>query len=96
MAVDPKFLISPQFSRHTKAALALDDDKVLRYFIDNTDGRQSLADGRLITTVPHTPDEVLFIETMFDGLNQYLDIDFERATSSKASDIDFYSIVKVS
>ena len=80
-------LISPQFTRHTKAALALDDDKVLTYFINNTD-------GRLITTVPHTPDEVLFIETMFDGLNQYLDIDFERATSGKASDIDFYSIVK--
>ena len=72
----------------------MDDDKVLRYFIDNTDGPQSLADGRLITTVPHAPDEVLFIETMFDGLNQYLDIDFERATSGKASDIDFYSIVK--
>ena len=96
MPVDPKFLISAQFSRHTKAALALDDDKVLTYFIDNSDGRQSLADGRLITTVPHTPDEVLFIERMFDGLNPHLEIDFERATSSKASDIDFYSVVKVS
>ena len=79
MAVDPKFLISPQFSRHTKAALALDDDNVLTYFIDDTDGRQTLADGRLITTVPHAPDEVAFIENMFNDLDQHLEIDFERA-----------------
>ena len=60
--VNPKFLISKDFSRHTKAALDLDDDVVLTYYIDDSHGTQSLADGRTITTLPHTTEEVRFIE----------------------------------
>ena len=96
MAVNPKFLISRQFSRHTKAALGLDDDNVLTYYIDDTDGAQTLADGRRITTLPHSPDEVRFIEDFFSRLDSSLAIDFERASTSQSSDIDIYSVVKVS
>ena len=52
--VNPNFLISSKFSRHTKAALDLDDDVVLTYYIDDFNGRQTLEDGRTIKTLPHT------------------------------------------
>ena len=91
--VNPKFLISKDFSRHTKAALDLDDDVVLTYYIDDSDGTQSLADGRTITTLPHTTEEVRFIEGIFDGLDTLLAIDFERSPTTKGSDIDIYSVI---
>ncbi len=94
--VNPKFLISSQFSRHTKAALDLDDDVVLTYYIDDSDGTQSLADGRTITTLPHTADEISFIEQIFDQLDSLLAIDFERSPTNKGSDIDIYSAIDAS
>ena len=93
MGVNPKFLISKQFSRHTKAALDLDDDVVLTYYIDNSDGTQSLADGRTITTLPHTPEEVSFIEEIFNELDPLLAIDFVRSPTNKGSDLDIYSVI---
>ena len=94
--VNPKFLISAKFSRHTKAALNLDDDVVLTYYIDDFKGRQTLEDGRTIKTLPHTAEEVRFIEKIFDDMDPLLAIDFKRARKNKASDIDIYSVVNSS
>ena len=96
LTVNPEFLISKNFSRHTKNALNLDDDNILTYYIDDVSGGQMLADGRSITTLAHSDDEIAFIESMFDDLDSNLAIDFERAASSRSSDIDIYSVVKVS
>ena len=96
MAINPEILVSRQFSSHTKAALNLDDDKILTYYIDATDGSQILADGRKIISVSHNDDEVRFIEDLFEKLDPLLGIDFERSMTSKGSDIDIYSVVKVS
>ena len=96
MGVNPKFLISKQFSRHTKAALNLDDDDVLTYYIDDTNGTQSLADGRTITTLPHTSEETSFIIQIFNQLGSLLAIDFERSPTNQGSDIDIYSVADVS
>ena len=96
MAINPDFLISRQFSRHTQAALNLDEDSVLTYYIDDSDGVRTLADGRRITTVPHSAEEVIFIEELFDNLDPLLAIDFKRVNNTTASDIDIYSVVDVS
>ena len=94
--LDPDFLISRQFSRHTKAALNLDEDSILTYYIDDSEGVYTLADGRKITTVPHSAEEVSFIEELFDDLDPLIAIDFKRVDNNAASDIDIYSVVKVS
>ena len=94
--VNPKLLISAKFSRHTKAALEIDDDDVLTYYIDDSDGKQTLADGRRIRTLPHTVEEVRFIEAIFDDLDSLLAIEFRRSRNNKVSDIDIYSVVKSS
>ena len=94
--VNPKILISGEFSRHTKTALELDDDVVLTYYIDDTDGTQSLADGRTIKTLPHTSEEVSFIEQIFARLDPLLAIDFERSSTTNGSDIDIYSVIDAS
>ena len=94
--INPKILISGEFSRHTKTALELDDDVVLTYYIDDTDGTQSLADGRSITTLPHTTEEVRFIEQIFAQLDPLLAIDFERSSTTNGSDIDIYSVIDAS
>jgi len=91
--VNPNFLISSKFSRHTKAALELDDDVVLTYYIDDFKGRQTLEDGRTIKTLPHTAEEVEFIEQIFDDLDALLAIDFKRARKNRVSDIDIYSVI---
>ena len=94
--VNPKLLISAKFSRHTKAALEIDDDDVLTYYINDSDGKQTLADGRRIRTLPHTVEEVRFIEAIFDDLDSLLAIEFRRSRNNKVSDIDIYSVVKSS
>ena len=94
--IDPKFLISRQFSSHTKDALNLDDDLVITYYIDDVLGAQSLADGRTIKTFPHSAGEIEFINDLFAGLDRSLAINFERSNTSHNSDIDIYSVVDVS
>ena len=96
MTINPEILVSRQFSSHTKAALNLDDDNILTYDIDSTDGSQALADGRKIISMAHNDDEVRFIEDLFDKLDPLLGIDFESSMTSKSSDIDIYAVVKVS
>ena len=96
LMIDPKLLISRQFSSHTKDALNLDEDLVITYYIDDVLGTQSLADGRTIKTLPHSTGEIEFINDLFAGLDQSLAIDFERSYTSRNSDIDIYSVVDVS
>ena len=102
--LDYKGLISLGLSEHTRRVLNNDGSEILTFFINNSVGLNNIdvfkknsedyevTNQIRINSVDHNQIERLFIKSIFNKLDYFLDIDFVEMNHNNGSDIDIYSV----
>ena len=86
------YLISQEFSNHTKNILNESAGETLYYYIEDEEATWELSNGRVIEAYNHSDEDEFFIESLFDKVDSIIDLDFERTYDDTESSFDFYSV----
>jgi len=105
VSIDIDGLISSSLTNHTKRILEINTTENLTYYIDKTEGFEYINvyskidsdlfinnNSILINKAGHINLEENFIRSIFDRLDQIIDLDFVEMNHNNGSDIDIYSI----
>ena len=89
-------LISPIFSTHTANALNASGDETLLYYIHSGTGFTVFDDYTSGVSLIHSSEERDFIRTIFDRIDDYIDIDFVESSDWLGTTFDIYSLSEYS
>ena len=89
------YLISQEFSNHTKNIVNASYGETLYYYIEDEAATWELANGRTLEAYNHSDSDEFFIESLFDKVDSIIDLDFERTYDDTESSFDFYSVWEV-
>ena len=92
MTISIDGLISATFGNHTRGILHNNQSETLSYYIEQYAGWENIGDYGSAYSVGHSIQEATFIQRVFETLDPYIDLDFQRAYSDLGSDIDIYSV----
>jgi Ca2+-binding RTX toxin-like protein len=82
----------PEFWEHTTNALSDNGSETMTYYINNSYGYTTLADGTQLFEVGHSQQDIEFIQNIFLTLDPLIDLDFSQVTSVKDSDFDIHCV----
>ena len=82
-------LKSAAFISHTENAVAANGE-TLKYYIHTVTGHIDFEDNTYGTSLGHTTQEESFIESIFDRIDKYIDLDFHKLVNWDGSTFDIY------
>lgn len=82
-------LKSASFISHTENAVAANGE-TLKYYIHSTTGHIDFDDNTYGTSLGHTLQEENFIDSIFDRIDKYIDLDFHKLANWDGSTFDIY------
>ena len=85
-------LISGAFSTHTANALKASGTETLQYYIHNKTGFTTFDDYTYGYSLAHSFEESNFIRTVFERIDQFIDLDFRESSDWGGTAFDIYSL----
>ena len=85
-------LISTTFSTHTTNALSASGGEILNYYIHNEIGHESFEDNSYGYSLGHTAEESKLIRSIFNRIDQYIDLDFHESSNWIGTAFDIYYV----
>ena len=85
-------LISATFGAHTANALRASDGETLEYYIHGATGLTEFADQTYGYSLGHSLEESNFIRSIFNRIDQYVDLDFRESSDWDSSTFDVYCL----
>ena len=85
-------LISTTFSTHTTNALSASGGEILKYYIHNEIGLESFEDNSYGYSLGHTAEESKLIRSIFNRIDQYIDLDFHESSNWNGTVFDIYCV----
>lgn len=82
-------LKSLAFKSHTDNAVSANGE-TLKYYIHSVTGHIDFEDNTYGTSLGHTNQEESFIESVFDRIDKYIDLDFHKLADWNGSTFDIY------
>ncbi len=103
MGIDFTGLISKSLSQHTKEIITNSQSETLTFYFDNFIGNQNIQSDALqsshnlkVNTIDHSEEDIFFIRSIFNKLDELIDLDFSETSVSSDSDINFHSVLESS
>lgn len=103
VGIDFTGLISKSLSQHTKEIITNSQSETLTFYFDNFIGNQNIRSHNLqsshnvkINTIDHSKEEIFFIRSIFNKLDELIDLDFSETSNSSDSNINFHSVLESS
>ena len=85
-------LISTTLSTHTTNALNASGGEILKYYIHNEIGYESFEDYSYGYSLGHTAEESELIRSIFNRIDQYIDLDFQESSNWNGTVFDIYCL----
>ena len=98
-------LVSESLSNHSKKIKSNDNDEIITFYIDNSNGWQTLSryysdvngwqvNNNVINirTTKHSSNDISEIRSIFSRIDEIIDLDFEEMSQPNGSEIDIYSV----
>ena len=85
-------LISSTFGAHTKNALNASGGESLKYYIHNETGYTLFDDYTYGDSLGHSSEEGDFVKSVFNRIDEYIDLDFNESSTWSGSTFDIYSL----
>ena len=85
-------LISSTFGAHTKNALNASGGESLEYYIHNETGYTVFDDYTYGDSLGHSSEERDFVKSIFNRVDEYIDLDFNESSTWSGSTFDIYSL----